>query len=595
MKAVYRLFFICLFIFSSSAVYSQISSDPNHEFYKSVQKWEINNYVDNLPPVRPYPVIVIKALLQQAIENGDENTVQTAQEYWKEVTGKPWAIDVIGDVNAKYAEAFNKGAAGTVAATGDVLFLNDLVSIGYKVGFDGYTELALDYLKNFQSAYAPLPRDTLYDPSEISLFKVYFDVNDSVAVGKENYYLQMGVTRLGFGPFIGEGLALNEAAYHCSNLGFTYRNNRFNYSQVYAAIGASKSYDGSGLVPDKYLAFHQFSYNILKNLSLTYYENIVYGNRFDFSYIIPAPYMTLQSIGGFDDNLQMGIQLIYKPVKGLMIGGDIFVDDISVNDVMKFDFDTKIRVAGSVGAVYYPPVPVLEKIKLIYTVVTPYTYSHWQIEKGYPGITQNTSNFQNYTNSCIQMGSQLDPNSDSVKVSFELNPVRNMDLNLNFSFTRHGNISETLPANEAVYYLMCDENIYATDGTIYQHTVVDMHNEKKEDYLFSAWNDLNFLNQKHIMSVFQTGIGIAYKLPEYKWGKLSFKINYIGEYIHNKGVDSHMLPGISLKYDKASDKYIYNGTNYSAEEIVQKFKNQWVSNLKDVWNNYLDIGFEYKF
>jgi hypothetical protein len=168
-----------------------------------------------------------------------------------------------------------------------------------------------------------------------------------------------------------------------------------------------------------------------------------------------------------------------------------------------------------------------------------------------------------------------------------LNPIKNLNLACNFLFVRHGNSSETLPANEALRYLLAKPEVYATDGSIYQHTFND------QGYLGSAWNKLNFLNQDHKMYILQGGLDADYTFGKYKWGQLSVKAGYTAEFIINKGVDENMFPGGLVSYKDGV--YYCNEVQYdTADDIVNHFKGQWVDNLKNQFNNYLYFGVQYR-
>ena len=592
MKKIIFLLIVLLAFVSSG--FAQIASDPNNTFYEDAQIWERNGIIDTLPPIRPYPVRIIKKILTTVIEKGNESQVTTAQEYLEELTGRPFHAELEIDGNYKNSNGENCFAISAFPEiNGDVSFFNDFVGLGYKLGFSAYTKDAMEYMKNYVPYGYGFAHDTLRDPGELGPFKMYLDTDDVLSVGNDNFFMQIGLNRMGYGRFLGEGLALNENAYHSANIAFTVFFDRWNYTQFYSAIGASKSYDAMDLQSDKFLAFHQFEFNITPKVSLSYYENIIFGKRFDFSYLIPAPYMALQGVGGFNDNLQMGLMLNVKPIKGLLWSTDLFVDDLSFNELVKFNFDTKIRLAATTGVIYSPENSIFSNFALRYSLVTPYTYSHWEYtDPVAQTINANTFNYQNYTNNGLPIGSTLPPNSDSVKFSFDLNPVKNLNLAFNFLFLRHGNSSETLPAEEAIRYLMSDSNVYATDGSINHHTV-NVCDVDNWGYLDSAWNKLNFLNQAHKMYVFQLGLDADYTIVKFKWGQVSVRGGYSAEYIINKGVDNNMFPGVNVTKN-TNGTYNYNGVSYTAEDLVNSFKNDWIANLKNQFNNYFYFAIQYR-
>lgn len=595
MKLKKLLFTSLLIFFFSNSLFAQITVDSNHEFYEYAQNWYLMGFVENLPPLRPYSKLYVNKILEQVIQNGNSFSQEKAKSFYEELNGKSWYINA--DVNLALKVDSQNGISKPFvpifpSATGDVAFFDDFVSLGYDLGLSAYNKSEKDY----RPLYSNLPHDSLTDPSSVGPYSVYLDINDVLTIGNETFFLQCGINRLGFSPFLKNSLALNSGAYHSANLELSVIKDKFSYSQLYSVIGSSANYDGSGLQPNKYLTFHQFSFKPISKLELSYYETIIFGQRFDPSYLIPTPYMVVQGIGGCNDNLQMGILVNYNIFKGFLWATDLFVDDLSVNDLIKLNFDTKIRVAAKTGIIYAFDSPILNKISLDYTLVTPYTYAHSDGSQDIYWYTDSTYNYQNYTNNGISMGTNLPPNSDGINLSFSINPIKNLSLSFNGFFARHANSAETLSSSTAIKYLCAESGKYATDGSIFMHQA--LNNE-----IISEVNEhLNFLTQKHKMYIVQLGLTAKYSLPKFNWGTFALKASYNFEYIYNKGVDSNIYQGgeVSAKYDTDETTllgYVISGdsTVYSEQEIVELYYNKWTSSFYNIFNNYFYIGFEYKF
>lgn len=601
-----RLFCICGILFLTSILFAQISVDSGHEFYESVQKWEIEGLISKIPPVRPYPLSIIKEILQNVLENesASESSKLLANEYWNEITGKPYHLffDSEGIVKNK-----DKAISLFGGVQGDSSFLNDYVSVGYKLGFNGYNysavkhndknEFATKYFSKFNPYYSALPYDTLQDPAKVGPLYGFLNANENIAIGSEKYFLQMGINRNGYGDFINQQLALNEGSYHNANMSFTIIQDKWNYSQLLASIGASKAYDGSGLTNNKFLTFHQIEFNPIPKITIGYYETIVFGKRFDFSYLIPAPYMAIQGLGGCDDNLQMGIRFNYKPFNGFLWANDIYVDDVSFNDLVKFDFDTKLRIAGKTGIIYSFENKYFDLLKVNYTLITPYTYSHWDFsDSSVKTIDKNTYSFQNYTNNGISMGTQLPPNSQNMNLSLSIKPISKLKLNFDFNFTMHGNIFENIEDDEIMYFLLADEDVFATDGSIFNHVfyTATIDGKYEAHYLDTAWNSLNLLNQKNKMLIFQGGLKAEYEFEETKVGKFSIITGFTAEYVKNKGVDSNIYPGGLVS--EVENGYLYKNVIYSSKEnLIAQIKKEWTSNFTNDFNTYFYLGCNWRF
>ncbi|MEE3314736.1 MAG: hypothetical protein VZR56_11350, partial [Treponema sp.] len=69
----------------TSSIFAQVSVDPNENFYTLVESWELRGLISDVPPLRPFPLSVIRDILQTVIEKGNERDVNNAQMYWEKV------------------------------------------------------------------------------------------------------------------------------------------------------------------------------------------------------------------------------------------------------------------------------------------------------------------------------------------------------------------------------------------------------------------------------------------------------------------------------------------------------------------------------
>ena len=592
-----------LFCFVSFS-FAQITVNPNDPFYTNVESWQMRKIIDNIPPLRPYPLSAIEQIIIQVIQNGDKRDVEIAKYYWEEITHKKWYLNLEGEVIAKVDESDNQNLNEDTlyelfpSVNGNLNFFNNFVNLGYKIGLVARTDT--DELK-FLPEYTNSMHDAIQDYSTLGKFYTYLDVNNVVSVGFPNLYFQTGIYRSGYGLFLNEGLALNDTAYHSANLSFTYFNSKFSYAQQLSAIGATKNYDSSYLSPDKFLAFHQLEYKFNPKFSFSYYETIVFGNRFDPSFIMPVPFAAAQSLSGSNDNLQMGLALKFEPMNGIMFSSDLFVDNLDVDNLLKLNFTTLNSFAAKLGLIYTPENSFCTRVDLNYTLVTPFTYSPYQFEDD-GSISSSTINYQNYTNSGINIGTSYEPNSDAINFTLDFAPVPGLNLRLKSTFMRHGNIAETYSEDEAMFYLLADSGLYATDGTINTNTKLSSANSKTGENVNSAVSYLNFLKQRHIMYLIQSAFSGQYSFGKVKnIFNISLKFSYTFEYIHNFGIDSNIYPGGSVKSNTDSSGNVYytigaDPTPYTNKsDVVSYFTNLWSSKLEDVVNNYFSVGLCLKF
>ncbi len=599
-----RIFLLSFLFCASFLAFAQITVNPSDPFYTSVEGWKMREIVDNVPPLRPYPFSQVKNIILQVMENGDERDKTIARYYWEELTGKKWYLDLDGEVYIKLNESdsqeFNSSTLYELfpALHGNLNFFDDFFSLGYKIGLAVRNDT--DETK-FLPEYSNSLHDAIQDPASLGSFSAYLDMNNVISLGLPNLYVQTGIYRTGYGPFLNDGLALNDTSYHSANLSFTYMNSRFSYAQQISVIGATSNCDLTNLKPDKILAFHQIEYELSKKFILAYYESIVYGNRFDLSYLMPVPFITAQGINGCNDNLQMGLALKFMPVKGVLISSDLFVDNLDIDNLIKLNFSTLNSFALKTGLIYTPKNSFCTRVDLNYTVVTPFTYSHYQFEND-GSISASTINYQNYTNSGIKMGTSYEPNSDVLSFTIDFLPVPNLKLRVKSTFMRHANIAETYSDEEAMFYLLSDDGVYSTDGTVSTTSRVFSGASQNGQNVSTAVTTLNFLKQRHIMYLIQSGLS-----GEYSFGRLknifnaSLKFSYTFEYIHNYGVDSNIYPGgaVSSHTDDDGNVYYTIGTDTTQytdiSDVVACFNTLWSSRLEDLVNNYFSVGICFKF
>ena len=571
--------FLVLSLCSSIPLFSQVSCDPSSTFYDLAQAWKLRGIVDSLPPLRPYPLENIKQILLTVIERGNPTDIRSAKFFLETVTGKPWYMSFESDLTFRSGSEDGWGT-GLVELypdiSGDVALLNNRLSIGYHMGLTLRNAVDTD----FQSAYTNSLHDSILNSARLGKMDAYLDVNDAVSFGSQRFFLQTGIYRTGYGLYLDEGLALNDTSYHKSNFSFSYLGNRWSYSQQHSVLGATLGYNGNHtsqafIFPDKFLAFHQVSFEPLPSLQFSLYECMVYGKRFDPSYVFPIPYIVAQELNGFKDNGIIGATAVVNPYKGFAWATDVFVDKISFNDIFNWNFTSSNRFAVKTGFIYTPENSFCARVQTNYTLITPYTYSH----EDDSGII----NYQNYSNNGICMGSSYPPNSDCITFKITFLPLPNFQIEIDSFFMRHANASESMSTEDALTCLTSDSLTYATDGSIFTLPVSE--------------STFTLLNQESVMYIFHTGIHTRYSLPRFIWGNLSFTFGYTFEYIKNKGVDSTIYPNRVVT--KNSDgTYTYAGTTYDASEtdiLVQTFKDAWKGTFKDVLNNYITVGLSYSF
>lgn len=610
---------LCGFFLLRSLVFPQASVEIHDRFYKEAQMWELRGLTSTLPQLRPYPVNVIRRVLSDVIENGGEDDAELAREEYERIFQKAWTPYLKASAGAKISHGSGSDDSATkdfhaeIGVGGDIS-VHRLVSAGYKFGVYGQRNDFHDY----SPLYSSMEEDSIFDPVDAGFLTAYLNWNMNVAFGNESVYGGGGLSRLGFGPFIGDGMALNDAGYHSANLTFNATRGSWSYASAYETIGATRNMGreagGSWLAGGKYLAFHALKWHAFRRFNVTYYENIIFGPHNNLAYIMPAPYYAVQNIGGANDNLQMGLLFEARPVKGLALTADFFADDIDLNEVLRLNFDSKLRFGFQTGVIYGPESPFRPRLTLNYTAIMPYVYAHWEYNDGrtaaFDGMTWN---YQNYTNSGVNIGSALDPNSDKISLTAQFSPVRNLTLSLTGNFIRHANSAEDFSDDEAAVYMLAKKNTYATNGTLYMSQMFVNEEGSGGTHVSSAWDKLGFMTSGHKMYVTQLGLGAEYTFSRTRAGRFSLCAGYTFEYVKNAGVNEHIYKGGVASYSekedgktyyakseyeyKAGKKYTWDDfvkTDYIQNEI-KSAKDEWISNLHDLWNHYLSVSVKYSY
>ncbi|MBR5867079.1 MAG: hypothetical protein IKZ04_04115 [Spirochaetaceae bacterium] len=581
------IFCFILFVFSFG-IYAQVGVDPNDSFYDYLEVWETQGLVSNLPPLRPYPVALVKDILKQVMSGTNEKAKNEAEMLSEKLFGKAFHVEVSGDVNLKISDdADAKQAVGFGGVNGDIAFQEKL-SASYKLNIAAALNAKADVIPVFTTK--PY---TFRDPADLGPLELFLEMDGNISYGNPGFYIQGGISHNSFGDFYNRGVVLSPDAQHTANFSVVVNPGRWSYTHSLFALGASNN-AGKGVYPNKFMMLHSLDGQIFDWLTASFYETVVYGDRFDPSYFVPMPFMVPQGITGFDDNLIMGVAFTVKPFDGFSWSTDVFIDDISVNDLFKFKFDTKIRGALQTGVKYSPlNSSFVDLVQMDYTLITPYMYAHKQNiynpeDCSYITGGSKAINYQAYTNAGKPMGSQLAPNSDRIALCVKAEPVKGLNVKLSGCFIRHANVNESITMEEAIDYMNAPSGYFLTDGSINNHphiAYLQADGSMKYKYMSSAWNRFMFMSQKTKMYVVQAGLDVNYDLPELTFGQFSVGFGYLFEYIKNWGVQENMFPGNGTK----------DFTNTATEADVEKAIAEWKSNLKNIMNNYVTVSVKYRY
>ena len=509
MKFKAFIFFIIFSFVSVISVFSQVSVSPENDFYVIANGWHLKGYVEELPQLKPYPINVIKKILNSVAVCGEESEEIKAKELYESIFGKEWHVST----SFGFSERISKDEIttemdnleffdGKLGFFGDVE-VNNLFSIGYDLSFYGFNT-NVDFENILPKFVADTRKHRFNKLSfDINSFGINLDFNGIFAFGSENTYVTAGLNKLGYGPFLSGDIILDSSSVQFMNFTFNHSSKYFDFSQVFGVIGAEELNNTGFFDLRKFFSFHSLRVPLFSpKLSISYYEAVVFGENFMPSYFMPVPYVIIGNVSGFNENLMAGLLLEWIPFDCVKVTSNLMIDDFAPKKILKLKFDSGLRTALQTGLIYTPIDSLCDMISVNYTLVTPYTYT-WYDQGEYD------YNFRNYTNMGNCIGSNLPPNSDRVYLALNFKPSKKVSIRTISALARHGNAYESLTDEEVI---AISEKTNYSDGSV---NMTDMGLDTANDYT-------NFLTQDHIMYLIQGGINIDYNFELNKYGKFLF-------------------------------------------------------------------------
>ena len=593
-----RLLFALLFTVFASAIFAQVAADPNDYFYDDLVIWETMGLVNNLPAARPYPLQLVKSILQTVIEKGDATQSRIAETHYKRFFGKIFAAgtkeQLVLDSDAH--KQMSVALSFTINAEIEKL-------LTASASIDGWATNKL-FTQELLPEGQETTKDIIADNAKAGPFWILPSVNSSIAFGTTEYYVNAGLMRGSFGPFHSNGVIVGPQSLHTGQWDFVINKPNWGYNLSLYAISATSTNDtvnygqnepaefSSYFYPDKYVVVHSIEYRPADKLSLSVVEGVVYGGRFDLTYMQPiTPLMMNQGLTGFGDNTYLGGMFTFKPKAGTKIDGVLYIDDMSFNDVLKLNLNTRYRIAGQIGASYAPRKSgIFTLISLDYTMITPYTFSHRNRDDN---ATLDTVNYQNYLHAGLPFGADMQPNSDRVNIRAKFRPLEDLDFDLVGTLIRHGNVNESINQKWVREYLS-QVNTYYTDGSMLNDVYTVNAGRAYQ-------NSTPFLTQDTLQYIWQTGFDVLCRLPILRtYGQVVFKLGYRFECNINSGINKPIykyydLNGDGKSYDATSDNSkLTDAQKATLDAEAAKQYAAWLNAATGMKiNNYISVGFEF--
>lgn len=548
-------------VVAPASVSAQVSADPLDPLYEWFDTWEGRGYLGHMPVFRPYPEHVIVEALERVARVGDEESQVVAREWLERLDGSlDTEIRAIAEARTQDGELFHlKGAAEVVlhgrlgenvTAAGSVAGVILDVEDGELLPYGDRTDW--DVTDDWSTIPFPGGRDVA----------ALNQVNSSFAWGSDSLYVHAGIMRRSFGPFHGDSIVWSPYAFQSPGFVAHWDAGDFRFSAGLFSLSATQLYrdrdpfnassantdviaeaDVAGAEflydpqehPGKWVFLQDFRWQARPWLDVAFFESVTWGPRFELAYLTPLKWaFNAQGNVGFADSSKMGLSAVVRPRRDLQLPFVLYVDDASFNDLVRLNFDTKLKLGLHTGAVWTPEHPLVHRVKLDYLALLPYMYTH----DGDGGVYAPQPNYTNYTHQGSSLGPGLEPNSDRLRLQTTFRPAPRLRTTLYGHMLRHANASEGVE----------NLGLAGHDGTItddgrYYHFYVEQPSEgadenvPQEIYIetgrLSFQDELRFMTQEHIETVFQTGLDVAYTVPLSGRLAITLEAGYEFEYIRD--------------------------------------------------------------
>jgi hypothetical protein len=161
-------------------------------------------------------------------------------------------------------------------------------------------------------------------------------------------------------------------------------------------------------------------------------QGIIWPKRFELGYLIPfSSFYYQNNVGDFDNSAYfMSVKAQYPGI-GNIWASTFFDEAVLSKDVFVLD---RNMWSYQGGAEFYLPFLPFSSVKLSYTKIEPYTYTHNRITVPW----YDHSMEQAYTNNGVGLGHYLPPNADELLLRFEARPALQTSVHFQYQMVRHG-------------------------------------------------------------------------------------------------------------------------------------------------------------
>ena len=208
------------------------------------------------------------------------------------------------------------------------------------------------------------------------------NVNGELSYKDKHFKAALGRGRFQIGNSISGSVVLSDRVNDYDYLVLEQDVGDFRFSFLHGTLMADSLQTGSygDLYPPKYLAVHQVTYQLRDWVNFFYGETAVYGNKIDFSYLLPANFWRAGKYNLRDrDNIMLYGGTNIKPSEYLTLYGMLAIDELTVRKLFSEWWGNKYALqAGASLLLAEQQIDRNIEPRLTFeaTAIRPWTYTH---------------------------------------------------------------------------------------------------------------------------------------------------------------------------------------------------------------------------
>ena len=449
-----RISFVLVFLAFGTALVAQTHTSvglENEAVYRLLKSAETRGLIEPLPLAKPYPQSFIADALRKISEKAEHLSEREKRILNDQLSRYEKSTDDILSLRIETTQHTDLLDIGNVHSINEfgVNIHSDIMETVSVLGL-GY--LMLDRLNGF--AFAPYTYTRVWDTPHWLLigsgtmggqisnnwvidglamaYKVKHEISASLLGG--NVFLRWGRFRRDWS--VGDAsLQLSGSARPFDGFETGITLGSFGrVSSVVGSLGEARK-DGRG---QKMLSTHVLELTPFPWVTLSLWESMIWGKRFELVYLSPLSIYQFGQVGttGDVDNAFAGFNVSIHVFPYVEFYGSFIEDELKLGRL-----DELFTYVGNMFAFYtgirasIPWIPFGELL-VQYTKIEPFVYAHYS--QLYPFFDSDNLVNINYTHNGENLGYPLPPNSDEIKIGLNFFIIEGLSANIGFRNIRHG-------------------------------------------------------------------------------------------------------------------------------------------------------------